>query len=145
MKRSVFRGLFVILVGLSTSALAWVEESDQAKFADGTAETTTGGKFTVKVEVSKELLKDKDVWIGVIPVEAPTSIWMQIPKLFTPKSTQVVFLGQENRRLDAPEKFQICICSCKKGALKRGGEIELDAIEKYGMEILASHIIERTK
>lgn len=119
------------------------DDCDQAKFAEGTGTLAAGAKFLVKVEVSKELFKTRDVWLGVIPVEAPWSIWMQSARLSTARAERVVYLGLEGRQV--MEKFQICICTCKKGAIRRDGEIKLSDADTYGLEILATHTVERWK
>jgi hypothetical protein len=114
-----------------------------ARFALGNSKSVDSHVAEVKVEVDRELLDNKDIWLGVIPVQAPGSVWLQGTPVVTLEAERVVYLGLENVPTNA--KFQVVILACPRGTFEKDGEVRVRELTRLKVEILASHTIHRTK
>ncbi len=117
--------------------------AQSARFLPGNPTSVDSPFAEVKVEIGKELLSSRDVWLGVIPVNAPSSIWLQGARVATSKAVRIVRLGLE--RVKTHEKFQVVILSCPKGTFAREKEVRVVDVERLGLEIIDTWTIERTK
>ena len=99
----------------------------------------------VEAEVDTALLAQKDVWIGVIPVMAPSSVWLQGTPCFAPRNVRVVYLGLENVPLRRPEKFQVVLLTCPKETFQIAGEVRVTDAIRSKVQIMDSVMITRTR
>lgn len=137
------RLLVVTVLVASSTAVFSAEAEPKAKFVKP-SEKVREHKVVLEVEVGQDVLDKADVWVGVVPVNAPDTIWIQGAGVQTPKSQEVVFLGREGNSGDAG-KYQVRIVSFPKDAVKGDGPIKVSIAKKLGMRVLASCIIERVE
>jgi len=119
------------------------DEKKQARFVDPRT-TGNGWKTTVKVEVAEGLFEKVDIWIGIVPVSASDTIWLQGAGIDTPEAEEVVHLGRDNTDTDKG-KYQVRVVSFPKGVVRSDGPIKLTEARRKGMKTLASVVIERTE
>ena len=115
-----------------------------ARFAEDNPKQVDTHKAEVKFEVDKELLADKDVWVAVIAVQAPSSLWLQQTPVIASPDERVVYLGLEGA-LSKAEKFKVVLLSCPKGTFKKEGEVRVVDATELKVEIIDQITILRSK
>jgi len=103
-----------------------------------------GHRAEVKIEVSKAALEEVDVWVGVVPVSASSTIWLQGSGVDTPSHEEIVHLGRDIKE-DAKQRYQVRVVSFPRGTIKSDGPVKMSEARIKGMRTLASVVIERTE
>src|SRR5262245_23646529 len=74
-------------------------------------------RVTITVELDESLVNSKDVWLGVMPLSAPSTIWLQdAPLIRGGTQKRVVNLGTKG--VPTEEDYEVVILSFPKGKIK---------------------------
>ncbi|NQV86438.1 MAG: hypothetical protein HQ492_05110 [Woeseiaceae bacterium] len=123
-----------------------LDVADGATLARISAEPTTDiYRATVEVTLVPELLNrsDVDVWIGVVPVMAPGSMWLQDSPLGMRISRRVIYLGLPNKV--TTEAFQVCVVTAPAGTATEG-EVKIATLRQRGIKVVSDVLtINRTR
>jgi hypothetical protein len=126
---------------LSAVGGCWAQQS-QASFVEAPKEVK-GYKVVLKIQVPQAELEGVDVWVGVVPVAANSTIWLQGSGVDTSEHDEIVYLGRDIR--EDMGKYQVRIVSFPKGSIKEEGAVKMSEAKKKGMKTLVSIVIDRTE